>query len=109
MSTKALVTSAASITTLIADFLSRKDFDITRIPSFMGYCAFTCGVIHLILYRTTGREPFKAHVQVALLLLNELAAYWPMLSSKVSKFKLSSLGFSGFLIFTWNFPDADLE
>lgn len=82
VASRALLTSATAITRMIAVFLARHS-DITKVPSFVGYCAFTCGVVHLVLYRMTSHESFSGHLQVSLLLLRELAAYWPVMSAKV--------------------------
>ena len=65
--------------------------DFTRLPSFVGYCAFIAGSVHgvmLGLTQTSYTSSSWANGIVCLLVLEELKVYWPSLGILVCTFPL---------------------
>lgn len=61
--------------------------DFSKVPSFVGYCAFIAGSIHgvmLGLKQTSSTRSSWANGIVCLLVLQELKVYWPILGILVS-------------------------
>lgn len=86
-SIRTVLTAATQFTFMLLDFLATKP-DVTRIPPFVGYCTFAAGLVHSTLGSLSPNRPVSdahfQHMQVALLLLDELRSYWPILTPLVS-------------------------
>ncbi|OQV08107.1 hypothetical protein CLAIMM_12427 [Cladophialophora immunda] len=82
-SIRTVLTAATQFTFMLLDFLATKP-DVTRIPPFIGYCTFAAGLVHSTLNSLSPSLPVAdahcQHMQVALLLLDELIIYWPILT-----------------------------
>ncbi|OAL24662.1 hypothetical protein AYO22_05451 [Fonsecaea multimorphosa] len=82
-SIRTVLTAATQFTFMLLDFLATKP-DVTRIPPFIGYCTFAVGLVHSTLNSLSPSLPVAdahcQHMQVALLLLDELIIYWPILT-----------------------------
>lgn len=86
-SIRTVLTAATQFTFMLLDFLATKP-DVTRIPPFIGYCTFAAGLVHSTLSSLSPSlavaDAHCQHMQVALLLLDELINYWPILTPLVS-------------------------
>lgn len=56
--------------------------DFTKVPSFVGYCAFVAGSVQEVVmdFQVAGDDyDFSRDVEICILVLRELMAYWPIL------------------------------
>jgi hypothetical protein len=71
--------------------------DFSKVPSFVGYCAFIARSVHgimLDLKDTCLAPALRTNAIVCLIILEELKIYWPILSFMVHTHLLSSRIFS---------------
>ena len=86
LSASTVYSNARRFVEMAREYLSTTP-DFTKVPSFVGYCAFVAGSVQecvLEFLTSQDRYDLPDDVEICIIILRELLVYWPVLTCFVS-------------------------